>query len=248
IGFFAFFNLFGSIVLLPIYLQTLMGYTSFLAGLVLGPGGLMSMIAMPIAGRLITKVNPKAILLSGLSVTAYSIFLMSRFNLSADFNAVAWPRIVMGFGMGFLFIPLMTLSMSWVRKEDMGNAASIFNFTRTLGGSFGVAVASTILARRMQFHQAHLTTNMSFLDRNFQVALPQVAQTLQEQGFAPALLDPGSLGVIYKGLLRQASMMAFNDTFYVLAVMMSCSIVLILLMRNSEHQKDEGVRKEIVLE
>jgi hypothetical protein len=89
---------------------------------------------------------------------------------------------------------------------------------------------------------------MSLLDRNFQIALPQVAQSLQEQGFAPALLDPGSLGTIYKGLVRQASMMAFNDTFYVLAVIMTCSIVLILLMRNSEHHAEEGVRKEIVLE
>jgi len=248
IGFFAFFNLFGSIVLLPIYLQTLMGYTAFLAGLVLGPGGLMSMIAMPIAGMLVTKVNPKALLGSGIAVTAFSIFMMSQFSLSADFGAIVWPRIIMGLGLGFLFIPLMTLTMSWVRKEDMGNAASIFNFTRMLGGSFGVAFAATILSRRVQVHHSHLASNMSLLDRNFQIALPQVAQTLQDQGFAPALLDPGSLGTIYKGLLRQASMMAFNDTFYVLAVTMTCSIVLILLMRNNEQHRDEGVRKEVVLE
>jgi len=100
----------------------------------------------------------------------------------------------------------------------------------------------------VQVHHSHLASNMSLLDRNFQIALPQVAQTLQDQGFAPALLDSGSLGTIYKGLVRQASMMAFNDTFYVLAVMMTCSIVLILLMRNQEHRADEGVRKEIVLE
>jgi DHA2 family multidrug resistance protein len=248
IGFFAFFNLFGSIVLLPIYLQTLMGYTAFLAGLVLGPGGLMSMIAMPIAGRLVTRVNPKALLGSGMAVTAFSIFMMSQFSLSADFDTIVWPRIIMGLGLGFLFIPMMTLTMSWVRKEDMGNAASIFNFTRMLGGSFGVAIASTILSRRVQFHHAHLAGNMSLLDRNFQVALPQVAQTLQDQGFAPALLDPGSLGTIYKGLLRQASMMAFNDTFYVLAVTMTCSIALLLLMRNSEGKRDEGIRKELILE
>jgi DHA2 family multidrug resistance protein len=248
IGFFTFFCLFGSIVLLPIYLQTLMGYTAFLAGLVLGPGGLMTMIAMPIAGKLITRVNPKGLLGSGIAVTAFSIFMMSQFSMSADFDAIVWPRIIMGLGMGFLFIPLMTLTMSWVRKEDMGNAASIFNFNRMLGGSFGVAFASTILSRRVQVHHSHLASNMSLLDRNFQIALPQVAQTLQDQGFAPALLDSGSLGTIYKGLVRQASMMAFNDTFYVLAVMMTCSIVLILLMRNQEHRADEGVRKEIVLE
>ena len=79
--FFAFFNLFGSIVLLPIYLQTLMGYTSFLAGLALGPGGIATMIAMPIAGKLVTKINPKAILAFGIAVAGYSVHLMAQFNL-----------------------------------------------------------------------------------------------------------------------------------------------------------------------
>jgi len=248
IGFFTFFCLFGSIVLLPIYLQTLMGYTAFLAGLVLGPGGLMSMIAMPIAGRLVTKMNPRVLLGSGVAMTAFSIFMMAKFSLFADFDAIVWPRIVMGFGMGLLIVPLMTLTMSWVKKEDMGNASSIFNFTRMLGGSFGVAFASTVLSRRVQFHHSHLAGNMSLLDRNFQVALPQVSQTLQDQGFAPALLDPGSLGTIYKELMRQATMLAFNDTFYVLAVAMTCSILLLLLMRSSEHQEEEGVRRELILE
>ncbi|MDP3112556.1 MAG: DHA2 family efflux MFS transporter permease subunit, partial [Thermodesulfovibrionales bacterium] len=106
--FFAFFNLFGSIVLLPIYLQTLMGYNATLAGMVLGPGGIATLIAMPIAGKLITRMNPKILLAFGLIVSAYSTHLMSQFNLLADFNTIIWPRIVLGVGMGFLFIPLTT--------------------------------------------------------------------------------------------------------------------------------------------
>ena len=194
IMFFAFFNLFGSIVLLPIYLQTLMGYTSYLAGLVLGPGGIATMIAMPIAGKLVTKVNPKAILAFGIGVAAYSVHLMAQFNLSADFNTILWPRIVLGVGMGFLFIPLTTLTMSGIRKEEMANATAIFNLLRNLGGSFGVAFVTTMLARRAQFHQVHLAEHLTPFDRNLQLAIPQLSQTLQERGFPSPLSRPGKPG------------------------------------------------------
>ncbi|HWR59554.1 MAG TPA: DHA2 family efflux MFS transporter permease subunit, partial [Thermodesulfovibrionales bacterium] len=212
--FFAFFNLFGSIVLLPIYLQTLMGYTSTLAGMVLGPGGVATLIAMPIAGRLVTKVNPKGLLAFGIIVAAYSTHLMSQFNLLADFNTVIWPRVVLGVGMGFLFIPLTTMTMSEIKKEDMGNAAAIYNLLRNLGGSFGVAFVTTMLARRSQFHHNHLVDNLSQFDTGLQLGLGQTSHMLQYKGFIPSLADQGSLGLIYGRLVREASMISFNDTFY----------------------------------
>jgi DHA2 family multidrug resistance protein len=180
--FFIFFNLFGSIVLLPIYLQTLMGYTATLAGVVLGPGGIASMIAMPIAGRLITKINPKGILAFGIIICAYSTHLMSRYNLNADFYSIAWPRILLGIGMGFAVIPLMTLAFSSIKKEAMGNATAIFNLLRNLGGSFGVAFISTMIARRAQSHQVHLVEHLTPFDTSYQVASSQAAQFLQYRG------------------------------------------------------------------
>jgi DHA2 family multidrug resistance protein len=229
--FFAFFNLFGSIVLLPIYLETLMGYTAFLAGLALGPGGIATMIAMPIAGSLVTKLNPKAILAFGIAVAAYSVYLMSQFSLQADFNAIFWPRVVLGVGMGFLFIPLTTLTMSGIRKEEMGNATGIFNLLRNLGGSFGVAFATTLLARRAQLHQFHLVEHLTPFSRNLQETLPQITQMLQERGFVPPLQGQGGLGVIYKQLLQQASMLSFNDVFFSLALMMTLILPLVLFMK-----------------
>jgi DHA2 family multidrug resistance protein len=234
IMFFTFFCLFGSIVMLPIYLQTLMGYTAFLAGLVLGPGGIASMIAMPIAGRLVTKVNPKAILTFGIAVAAYSVHLMAQFNLFADFNTVIWPRIVMGIGMGFLFIPLTTTTMSTIRKEEMGNATGIFNLLRNLGGSFGVAFVTTLLARRAQFHQVHLAEHLTSFDRSFQYAQPQISEILKRSWFNPSLLDQGSLGLTYGRLVKEASMLAFNDTFYLLSIMMTLILPLVLLMRKGD--------------
>jgi DHA2 family multidrug resistance protein len=243
IMFFAFFNLFGSIVLLPIYLQTLMGYTSYLAGLVLGPGAIATLFVMPIAGRLVTKINPKALLAFGIVVAAYSVHLMSQFNLQADFYTIIWPRVVMGIGMGFLFIPLTTLTMSGIPKEEMGNATAVFNLLRNLGGSFGVAFISTMLARKAQFHQFRLVDHLTPFSRNLQEALPQISQKLQGQGLIPSLSNQGSLTLIYRELLRQASMLSFNDAFYMLSVMMMLVLPLVLLMRkgNAEEPPTTGI-------
>ncbi|MGA2958785.1 MAG: DHA2 family efflux MFS transporter permease subunit [Thermodesulfobacteriota bacterium] len=234
IMFCAFFNLFASIVLLPIYLQTLMGYTSFLAGLVLGPGGIATMIAMPIAGKLITKMNPKALLVFGIAVASYSVHLMAQFNLQASLEAIIWPRILMGFGLGFLFIPLQILSLSRIAKEEMANATGIFNLLRNLGGSFGVAFVTTLLVRRAQFHQDHLAQHLTIFDRNLQLTLPQISQLLQEKGFANSLFNQGGLGMIYNQLLRQASMLSFNDAFYLLSILMVLILPLVLLMRGGK--------------
>jgi MFS transporter, DHA2 family, multidrug resistance protein len=234
IMFFAFFNLFGSIVLLPIYLETLMGYTSFLAGLVLGPGGIATMVAMPIAGKLVTKANPKALLAFGVMVAGYSVHLMSQFNLLASFQAIFWPRAVLGIGMGFLFIPLNTLTMSGIRKEEMGNATAVFNLLRNLGGSFGVAFVTTLLARRTQFHQLRLAEHLTPFDRNLQLSLPQLSQMLNEKGFIPSTPGQGSLGTIYSQLLREAAMLSFNDVFFVLSLLMGLIVPLIFFMKKGK--------------
>ena len=128
-------NLLGSMILLPIYVRSLMGYTASLAGLVLGPGGIAIFITMPIIGRLVNIINPKTIAVIGVIILGYAGLLMSHFNLDADFVTIFWPRVVMGIGMGMIFIPLTTLTLSTIKKEEMGNATSIFNLMRNLGGS-----------------------------------------------------------------------------------------------------------------
>ncbi|MBM4141076.1 MAG: DHA2 family efflux MFS transporter permease subunit, partial [Nitrospira sp.] len=229
-----FFNLFGSLILQPIYVQTLMGYTATHAGLVLVPGGVASMITMPIVGRLVTKINPKGILAFGIITCAYSSYLMSKFNLYADFFSIALPRMIMGIGMGATVIPLIVLAFATIKKEDMGNATAIYNFLRNIGGSFGVAFVTTILSRRAQFHQSHLVEHLTPFDINYQIASQQSAQILQYRGFESSLSQHGGLGVIYKELLRQASMMSFNDAFYLIGIILICVIPLVLLMKKGK--------------
>lgn len=232
--FMGFFNLFASIVLLPIYLQTLMGYTSFLAGFVLGPGGIATLVALPLAGALVNKVNPKALLAFGIIVNAYATYLMSNFSLNADFYTVIWPRIVLGVGMGFFFIPLTTMTMSGIKKEDMGNASAIYNLLRNLGGSFGVAFVTTILSRRDQFHQTRLVEHLTPFDRTYQTISEKTAQFLQYRGLEDSQSANGGLGVMYRELLRQASMLSFNDAFHLVSIMMICILPLVLLMKRSK--------------
>lgn len=232
--FFAFFNLFGSIVLLPIYLQTLMGYNATLAGLVLGPGGVATLLAMPVAGRLVTRMNPRALLFLGIAISSYSTYLMSQFNLAADFQTIIWPRVVLGVGMGFLFIPLTTLTMSGIRKEEMGNASSIYNLLRNLGGSFGVAFVTTMLARRAQFHQTSLAAHATPFDSSHQIAAEQAGHFLLSRGMDPALSGKGGLGLLYQEMLRQSSMLSFNDAFHLLSVFLVCILPLVFLMQKGK--------------
>ena len=231
IMFFTFFNMFSSIVLLPLYVQTLMGYTATLAGFVVGPGGLATIVSLQIAGHLVNRVSPKAILAFGIVVTAYALLLMSGFTVSADFYSVMWPRIVLGFGTGLIFIPLTTLTLSTVRKEDMGNATAIFNLLRNLGGSFGVAFVTTILARRAQFHQSRLIDHLTPFDGAYQASLEKLRHLMELKGLSGLQASKGALALTYENLVRQASMLSFNDAFYLLSIMMICMAPFVLLLK-----------------
>jgi DHA2 family multidrug resistance protein len=233
--FFVFVNLFGSIVLLPMYLQSLMGYTSTLAGLVLAPGGVATLVVMPIVGLLITRINSKGIVIAGIVVTAYSTYLMSMFNRLADFDTILWPRIIMGIGVGLIIIPLTTLTLSRMKKEQLGNATSIFNLVRNIGGSFGVAISTTILTRRAQFHQARLIDHLTPFDMTYTMGSSRASEVLQQRGMEQAVAGQGGLAAIYDQVIREASMMSFNDVFHLLSVMLVLTVPLVFFMRRIYH-------------
>lgn len=234
--FVAFFNLLGSIVLLPLYAQILLGYTATLAGLVLSPGGVATLLTMPVVGKLIVKRNPKHVLALGVLVCAYSTRQMAAFSLGADFNSLMWPRIYLGLGMGLLFIPLTTLTLSSIPKPQMGNATSIYNLLRNLGGSVGVAFSTTMFARRAQFHQSRLTEHLTGYDQAFRAAVDWGRAVLPGQGVPPGQAEGMALSRIYGETVRQATAMGFNDAFWILSVLMACVLPLLLLMRRPEHQ------------
>jgi MFS transporter, DHA2 family, multidrug resistance protein len=226
--------MFGSFVLLPLYAQTLMGYTAMWAGLVLGPGGLASLFIMPIGGALMKKgVRPRRLLALGLATMAYALWLMSGLNLGADFSAIAVPRFVQGFGLGLFFVPLAASTYVNITREEMGNASGIFNLLRNLGGSFGVAVATTLLSQRAQLHQTFLTERVT----PYSPALREYGQHLQQlfPGQDPAAVkSPMALAAVYHEVLRQANMLAFNDVFYLFTWLTAILVPLTVFMRRAK--------------
>jgi len=234
--FVAFFNLLGSIVLLPLYAQILLGYTATLAGLVLSPGGVATLFTMPVVGKIIVKRNPKYLLALGVLICAFSTRQMAGFSLGADFESLMWPRIYLGIGMGLLFIPLTTLTLSSVPRPQMGNATSIYNLLRNLGGSFGVAFSTTMFARRAQFHQSRLTEHLTGYDLRFRSAIDFGKTLLSRKGIPAGAAEGVSKKMIYGQTVRQATAMGFNDAFWILSVLMICVIPLLFLMRRPDHQ------------
>ncbi len=229
----AFFALFGSIVILPIFVQELMGYTAFLAGMVLAPGGVATVLIMPLVGLSLTRINPKAILICGIVIMAYSMFMMTRFNLSVDYDIIAWSRIVMGVGMGMIMVPLMTMAFATIKKEEMANATSIFSLIRNIAGSFGVAIMTTILARRAQFHQARLSEQLNPYDTHYQLGLNKAMSVLGAK--AGPVSEHAANGLIFQQLMRQANLFSFNDAFHVASIMMICVVPLVFLLKRPRH-------------
>ncbi|HOO44664.1 MAG TPA: DHA2 family efflux MFS transporter permease subunit [Deltaproteobacteria bacterium] len=238
--FFIMFNLFGSIVLLPIYLQKLMGYTALQSGIVLAPGGIASLFMLPVIGALVNRINPKLLTSIGVLITGYSAYMMSLFSQQADFMTVLWPRVVMGLGLGMTMVPHMTLTLSHIPKQEMGNASSIFNLLRNLGGSFGVAVPTTVLAHRAQFHQVRLTEHLTQFDPGLRESMHALAQNLQAKGFDPSLIQAKGLGMIYQKVLNESYMMAFNDVFLMLAFTTFLMLLLIVFMKRVDHSNNRG--------
>ena len=216
--FLAFFAFFGSIVLLPLFLQTLMGYTAYLAGWVLGPGGAIALFMLPFVGKTTERVDARILLAVGLLINAYSLHYMSGFNLNIDIETATFSRLIQGVGMPFIFVSCSFVAMAYVPKEKLNNASAIFNLLRNLGSSFGVAFVTTLLARRTQFHQSRLIENFDLYNPGFTYRLDQLKFLLQEK--LGSFSDHGNLalGYINQSLNRQTALMAYCDVFYALSL------------------------------
>ncbi len=239
--FLAFFSFLGSIVLLPLYLQTVMGYTAFLAGLVLGPGGAITLIMLPLAGRMSERLDGRMLLAFGLIMTAYSIYYMAGFNGAIDFRSAVIGRALQGVGMPFIFVCTAYLTMAYIPVEKMNNASGIFNLLRNLGGSFGVAFISTILARRSQFHQHRLIENLTPFNPNFSLSLEQIKAYLSPKMGVLTTKGHAALAAVYQEVQRQAAVLAFNDAFFLQAVILLALVGTVWIIRKPPKKQKSRV-------
>lgn len=229
--FVGFFSFFGSIVLLPIYLQTLLGYTAYDAGLVLGPAGAISIVILPLVGKATERIDPRFLLGTGLLISAYALYYMSGFNLQIDFETAVISRVIQGLGMPFFFVSLSFVTMAYVPKERMNNASAIFNLLRNMGGSFGVAFVTTVLARRAQFHQHRLVDHLTPYDPRLSIPFNDLKDYLSTKlgTFGDQTQIAGA--VIYRGLQREAASLAFNDAFFIQALLFLGLLGLLWIIR-----------------
>jgi DHA2 family multidrug resistance protein len=228
--------LYGSTVLYPILLQTLLHYTALLSGFALSPGGLATLLFMPICGRLVGVVDPRKLILFGFGVCSIALFMMSGFNLHVDFATVMWPRVVLGVGLAFTFVPLTTVTFAAIPRQAMGNATGIFNLMRNIGGSAGIAAVTTLLARRSQFHQTVLAAHVTPYNPQVSQMLQTSEELLQAAGPpAPVVASPSPIALLYGEVQRQSAMQAILDDFWLMGVLMAVLILGLLLLRRPRH-------------
>jgi len=225
------FVLYGSLVLLPIFLQTLLGYPALEAGLAMAPRGVGSMLAMPLAGALIGRVSARRLLITGLLLGSFTLFWLGSLDLNAGYWDVFWPQFVQGISFGLLFVPLTTITMDPIPRESMGNATSIFNLMRNIGGSMGIAASTTMLARHQQAHVNMLGAHVDPFSPTARAFFEHLRGAFLAGGSDLATATEQARRALFGIVQRQAAVMSFNDVFRLLALCFLALLPLVLLMQ-----------------
>jgi MFS transporter, DHA2 family, multidrug resistance protein len=208
---------YGIMVLSPLFTQILMGYTAMLAGMVLAPGGVSTLITMPIAGMLINRIDPRWIIAAGCALNAYAMYLMATLTLQANYWQIMLPRFVQGLGIGLSFVPLSTVALTAVPMRELGHASGLFNFIRTVGGSVGIAAVATLLQRGSQVHQARLSGHMSLYDPDVWDRYQTLVTTFVARGADQVTAEQQAWANLYAMVQRESLALSFIDNFWRLA-------------------------------
>lgn len=218
--------------LLPQLLQTEVGYTAMLAGLALSPGGIATMMLMPVAGRLVSVVQPKYLIMFGAAVAALSMWHMTGLTGDISYGYAALARIYLAIGLPFLFLPVTTASYDGVPPEKTNQASALINVARNIGGSMGVAVAQTLLAQRQQFHQSRLIEHAAPSDLGYQQTIDAMTRYFQAQGSNASDAASQAVAWVGKTLQQQVDFLAYIDVFWSLAIIAALLIPIAATLRS----------------
>jgi DHA2 family multidrug resistance protein len=225
--------LYSSIVILPQFLQGLMGYTAYLSGLTLMPRGIGSLVSMGLCGWLAAKYDGRVLTAIGLAMVGTSSLMLGSLNLQIANLNILIPNFVMGFGMGLAMTPLISLTVQTIKNEQMTNASGLNNLLKSIGAAIGTSIVATMLTRFAQMHQAMLVGNLSELNTVF-VEKVQAMTGAFVQHTTPAVANYMAQSVMYKQLLQQATVMAFMDAFKIYGVLCIAVIPLVFLMKPTD--------------
>jgi DHA2 family multidrug resistance protein len=228
-------SLFSSLVLMPQFLQTLLGYTSELAGLALSAGGFVLLIEMPIMGQLTTKIQARRLIAFGwLALSIAMFYSTKRIDLQISFSAATWLRIAQVIGLGFLFVPITLVAYIGIAPEKNNSVAGIINFMRNMGSSVGTSLVTTLIARRLQFHQLRLVENARIDNPNFGNTVHGLTQHFVTGGLGKHEAQATAYARIYQSLQAQAASLAYIDTFLVLCIGAAIMFCLSFILKKND--------------
>ncbi len=230
--------IYGMVTLLPLFYQELLGYTALNSGIAVSPRGLGAIIAMPMIGVLTSRIDNRWLIASGFLIFAGCSLWFSEINLGISQWTLLWAVILSGFGSGCVFVPLSTTSMARLPNEQIGNASGLYNLLRNIGGSIGISMINTLLARHQQVHRADLVHNINPNNPLVQQQLSGIGGYLQTAP-APALRTSSerALGVLDQTLSQQASLLSYVDDFRYLALVCVICIPFVFLLKKAIARK-----------
>src|SRR6266849_6349517 len=224
------FGMFSGMLLVAVFTQKLLGYDAWTSGLVLAPGGLGNIFSL-FASGMVTRVDQRLMLAFGCLLNAASLYMMTSLTLGMDYWALALPRFIQGFAVGFIFVPLSTLALATIRRDKLVNATAVYGMLRNFGGSVGIAVVTTLLAQRSQYHQATLVSHINPWDGQTQERLARWASYFVGLGSDAFTAQRQAMAMVYRETVTQAQLLAYTDDFWLLAVMFALVPLVLPLMR-----------------
>jgi MFS transporter, DHA2 family, multidrug resistance protein len=222
--------LYGALFAVPIFAATVMHYTAQQVGLMMLPGALGSAFMMPIASLLVRRFDPRALLAMGALILVTAVFWLGRLTTSTSASDLFWPLLVRAFGTVLMFLPLNMSALGPIPKKDIASASAFYNLTRQLGGSVGVALLSTLLGTRTAFHRSVLVEHLAVTDPNVQARIAGMTASLAAKGADAGTAKQQAITLLDGAARLQSSVLAFNDTFFVTAVLVLVSIPLVFVL------------------
>jgi DHA2 family multidrug resistance protein len=235
-------GLYGALFAIPIFTQSLLGFTPEQTGWVLAPGALASAVSMFVASRLARKLDPRAMIVAGTGIVLCALLMLMRLTTQTGAGDLFWPLIIRGAGTVMMFLPLNLATIGPIPKADIGKATGLFSLTRQLGGSVGVALLATLLGQRQAFHATVLAEKLSASDPNVLARVATLAHGLAGRGLDAGAAYAGALQILGGRVQVQAAVLSFDDTFFLTAVLFVVSLPLVLLLGTKSAAPAPAVR------
>ncbi len=233
--------LFGSTVLLPQLVQSLMGYTAEQAGMVLSPGALVIIVLLPLVGRLINKVDARYMIAGAFLAAGIGLYRMTSISGDVDFHTIMMLRVYQMAGVAFLFVPIQTMTYVGIPMEKNNNVSGMINLARNMGGSIGIALLETLLERRTQFHQSVLSSHTNGFNPEFQSRLDGMTRMFTASGYDAATAAQMAYAKLYGMMQMQASWLAYIDTIWIYAIACMAVVPLAFLMKKPKRAEGGGM-------